>query len=142
VGNLAATYTYSPYGTATGTAAGVNPFHYLGAYQTGGTTGNQLFGYRWYDFNWGRFTSTDPTRQEANNYAYAQGDPINRSDPKGDFSFLEGSFHRRCSSIIRFRVLRFAGCRGRGNGRDDNRLQRELDRSRIRSRVWRSSKYC
>jgi hypothetical protein len=46
-------------------------------------------GYRYYNPNYGRFTQPDPTRQEANPYAYANGDPINGSDPTGA-SLLKG----------------------------------------------------
>lgn len=82
-GNIAAEYTYAPYGavTATGTAAAVNPFRYLGAYQL--QRGHYLLGYRIYDSAFARFRSPDPTGQEPNPYNYAQGDPINNSDPTG-----------------------------------------------------------
>ncbi|MDT8909367.1 RHS repeat-associated core domain-containing protein [Amycolatopsis sp. PS_44_ISF1] len=85
-GVLAASYRYDPYGgsTATGASAGDNSFHYLGQYQYNVDT---LLGYRWYFPGWGRFTSPDPTGQEANHYAYAKDDPINNSDPTGGFSF-------------------------------------------------------
>ncbi len=83
-GDMAATYTYSPYGTvtATGPAANQNHFRWIGTYQLGG--GQNLTGYRYYNPTWGRFTQPDPTGQEPNPYNYAQGDPVNYSDPNGD----------------------------------------------------------
>ncbi|MCE6998454.1 RHS repeat protein [Saccharothrix sp. S26] len=82
-GNLAAEYTYTPYGavTATGTASASNPFRYLGAYQL--QRGHYLLGYRIYEPSFARFFSPDPTGQEPNPYNYAGGDPINNSDPTG-----------------------------------------------------------
>lgn len=82
-GNLAAEYTYAPYGavSATGPAAAANPFRYLGAYQL--QRGHYLLGHRVYDSAYARFRSPDPTGQEPNPYNYAQGDPINNSDPTG-----------------------------------------------------------
>jgi RHS repeat-associated protein len=83
-GNVAATYSYSPYGsvTATGAAANANFFRWIGTYQLRG--GVNLTGYRYYNSTFGRFTQPDPTGQEFNAYAYANGDPINHSDPAGD----------------------------------------------------------
>jgi len=40
-------------------------------------------GARYYNPTTGRFTQPDPSGQEANNYAYAGGDPINHTDPSG-----------------------------------------------------------
>ncbi|ATE54386.1 RHS repeat-associated core domain-containing protein [Actinosynnema pretiosum] len=90
-GLIAAEYTYAPYGavTATGAAAKANPFRYLGAYQL--QRGHYLLGYRVYDSAFARFRSTDPTGQEANPYNYAQGDPINRSDPTGGYSSADAA---------------------------------------------------
>ncbi|WP_424184759.1 RHS repeat-associated core domain-containing protein [Actinokineospora sp. G85] len=89
-GTLAATYTYTPYGaaTATGPAAGANPFRYLGGYQL--RNGLHTFGHRYYNSNWGRFTAPDPTGQERNTYAYAVSDPINNSDLSGADSEVGG----------------------------------------------------
>ncbi|WP_237526965.1 RHS repeat-associated core domain-containing protein, partial [Streptomyces sp. SID337] len=42
---------------------------------------------RYYDPNIGRFTQRDPSGQEKNPYLYAEGDPVNRIDPSGLFSF-------------------------------------------------------
>ncbi|MGI5499299.1 RHS repeat-associated core domain-containing protein [Lentzea sp. CA-135723] len=82
-GNLAAEYAYTPYGTvtATGSAAGSNPFRYVGTYQL--RLGTYFMGYRVYDSSFARFRSPDPTGHEPNPYNYAQGDPINNSDPTG-----------------------------------------------------------
>ncbi|MYW01129.1 hypothetical protein GT354_23165 [Streptomyces sp. SID3343] len=38
----------------------------------------------------GRFTQSDPAGREANGYAYAAGDPINRADPTGTWSLKIG----------------------------------------------------
>jgi RHS repeat-associated protein len=85
-GTLVATYNYSPYGGANATGPGAaNPFRYLGNYRL--QSGLALFGLRYYNHHWGRFTSPDPTNQEPNAYAYAQSDPINSLDPTGDLSF-------------------------------------------------------
>ncbi len=82
-GNLAASYRYTPYGdpVTTGDAAADNPIRYIGAYQL--KNGLDLFGYRHYNPSLGRYTQPDPTNQEVNTYAYAQGDPINNQDATG-----------------------------------------------------------
>ncbi|NRN70059.1 RHS repeat-associated core domain-containing protein, partial [Kibdelosporangium sp. 4NS15] len=67
--------------TASGAAAAANNLKYLGQYQT--QRGALLFGYRYYQPDWGRFTQPDPTGQERNPYNYATCDPINNVDPTG-----------------------------------------------------------
>ncbi|WP_374105541.1 RHS repeat-associated core domain-containing protein [Streptomyces sp. McG3] len=42
------------------------------------------------DPNIGRFTTPDPSGQEQNPYLYAAGDPVNRIDLTGLFSFADG----------------------------------------------------
>ncbi|MFE1013775.1 RHS repeat-associated core domain-containing protein [Streptomyces sp. NPDC058794] len=46
-------------------------------------------GHRYYDPTLGRFSQSDPSGQEANPYLYADGDPVNRTDPTGLFSFSD-----------------------------------------------------
>ncbi|MGK5497427.1 RHS repeat-associated core domain-containing protein [Streptomyces sp. URMC 125] len=89
-GKRSATYAYGPYGeerTATGTAAG-QPYRYTGTYLD--PSGLYTMGARYYDPALGRFTQPDPSGREANPYAYASGDPVNRTDPMGTASFLGG----------------------------------------------------
>ncbi len=82
-----AVYDYTPYGeqsseTLEGTrAANLNPFGFTGAYQF--QDGTTHLGHRFYDTTTLNFTQPDPSRQELNNYAYAQCDPINNTDPTG-----------------------------------------------------------
>ena len=82
---LAAAYTYDPWGNLTSTpptgAAANNPFTYVAGYAD--STGLIKFGARYYNPVTGRFNQPDPSRQEKNLYAYANDDPINRSDAKG-----------------------------------------------------------
>ncbi|MFI6302835.1 RHS repeat-associated core domain-containing protein [Amycolatopsis thailandensis] len=85
-GQLTARYDYTPYGTTTatnvlGSGAEANRIRWIGTYQL--ASGLSLTGYRHYNPVYSRFTQTDPTGQEPNDYAYAQGDPINNSDPSG-----------------------------------------------------------
>ncbi|MFF7542234.1 RHS repeat-associated core domain-containing protein [Streptomyces canus] len=46
-------------------------------------SGLYKMGARYYDPQLGRFTQPDPSGKESNPYAYAAGDPINRTDPSG-----------------------------------------------------------
>lgn len=80
---IAGTYTYTPYGTTTpdGHAALDNPLRWLG--QLHDPHGRQHLGYRYYQPLYARFTQPDPSGQELNPYAYANGDPINGADPSG-----------------------------------------------------------
>ncbi|MFF4490480.1 RHS repeat-associated core domain-containing protein [Streptomyces sp. NPDC001544] len=83
-GKRTATYTYGPYGeqrTNTGTQ---QPFRYTSAYLD--PSGLYKMGARYYDPALGRFTQPDPSGKEGNAYLYAQGDPVNRTDPTGAFS--------------------------------------------------------
>ena len=82
-GQTSATYTYDPYGVqtaATGTAATLNPYRYIGGHAD--PNGLLKTGVRYYQPTLARFTQTDPTRQDPT-YLYATGDPLNRADPSG-----------------------------------------------------------
>ncbi len=91
-GATAATYTYDPYGTQTGTtgtgdAVGANPLRFTGGLYDRGT-GWTKYGVRYDDTTLGRFTSQDPLTRlldpdNANRYAYAADNPTNDVDPTG-----------------------------------------------------------
>jgi RHS repeat-associated protein len=67
------------------TGADYNPFGYTSAY-TDPTTGLIHDGARYYNPADGRFTQQDPANQGPNLYTYAADNPLNQSDPTGDFS--------------------------------------------------------
>jgi RHS repeat-associated protein len=79
-------YSYSPYGETR--AVGANPvlatigLRYISGYLDS-SAGLYKFGARYYDATTGRFTQTDPTGQEPNPFAYAEGNPISNIDPTG-----------------------------------------------------------
>ncbi|WP_385645524.1 RHS repeat-associated core domain-containing protein [Streptomyces sp. SudanB91_2054] len=77
------TYAYGPTGLprTTPTEAVPQPYRYAGAYAD--PTGLYKMGHRYYDPTLGRFTQPDPSGQEKNAYLYADGDPVNRTDPTG-----------------------------------------------------------
>jgi RHS repeat-associated protein len=91
-GNVVNRYTYDPYGnTVSQTEAISNPFKWIGAVWDSAT---QLYkmGDRYYSSQLGRFTQVDPAHQCLNGYAYAGDDPINISDPSGDWSLSCGVY--------------------------------------------------
>ncbi|WP_435189412.1 RHS repeat-associated core domain-containing protein [Streptomyces sp. bgisy126] len=80
------TYSYSPRGVrrAETSEQVPQPYRFAGGYQD--PTGLYHFAARYYDPHIGRFTSHDPSGQEKNPYLYAEGDPVNRIDPRGTLS--------------------------------------------------------
>ncbi|MER6469747.1 RHS repeat-associated core domain-containing protein [Streptomyces collinus] len=89
-GNKVDTYTYSPRGVrllAQSTEPVAQPYRFAGNYQD--PTGLYHLKARYYDANVGRFTQPDPSGQEQNPYLYAEGDPVNRIDPSGLFSWSD-----------------------------------------------------
>jgi RHS repeat-associated protein len=80
-----ATYTYDPYGALNGnikTAATTNPFLYAGQYTD--PTGLQYLRARYYDPTSGQFITRDPIENLTGHaYGYADGDPVDASDPSG-----------------------------------------------------------
>lgn len=54
-----------------------------------------LFGARYYDPTLGRWTQQDPSGQEANAYAYAGCDPVNKVDPTG-YDHFDSQPHELC----------------------------------------------
>ena len=91
-------YAYDPYGvtstTASGSAAGQNPYRFAPGSIYDRTTSMLKYGQRWYDPTTGRFTQQDSLThfadpQQGNRYAYAGDDPVNETDPTGMFSFSE-----------------------------------------------------
>jgi RHS repeat-associated protein len=80
------TYSYDPYGASRVTNEIIaNPYRYISGYFDN-ATGLTKLGYRYYDPNLGRFTQTDPTSSEANSYLYGAANPVNYTDPDGDFA--------------------------------------------------------
>ena len=92
--NVVASYAYDPWGNITsssGALADVNPLRYRGYYYDS-ETGFYYLQSRYYDPEIGRFinadsyASTDATGLlSANMFAYCENDPVNGSDPNGEF---------------------------------------------------------
>lgn len=82
-------YSYSPRGVTRSSSSEetTQPYRFAGGYQD--PTGMYHYAARYYDPNIGRFTQPDPSGQEKNPYLYADGDPVNRIDPSGLFSFSD-----------------------------------------------------
>ena len=83
-GNGVQYYRYDPWGRldTAATIGTINqPFRWNAAYALNDY--DYKIGARRYDASIARWTQTDPSGQEANNYAYANNDPINQSDPSG-----------------------------------------------------------
>ena len=93
--NVVASYSYDPWGkivSSSGTLADVNPLRYRGYYYDS-ETGFYYLQSRYYDPELGRFinadsyASTDATGLlSANMFAYCENDPVNRSDPSGEWA--------------------------------------------------------
>lgn len=84
-------YAYHPYGRDAG-MSGTGP-HSILRFAAGeiDTQGLYHFGARFYDATQGRWTQRDPLNQaadvrQANRYAYVGGDPVNLTDPRGEYS--------------------------------------------------------
>ena len=56
-------------------------------YETEGVSGLQYAGARFYDPDLGAFLTPDPARQFGSPFSYGDGDPINWTDPNGEFFF-------------------------------------------------------
>jgi RHS repeat-associated protein len=85
-GAKVATYTYDSYGLITKhTGAAINPLLYAGQYQDS-ESGFYYLQARYYDPTTGQFVTVDPIVDQTDlPYGYAAGDPINESDPSGEF---------------------------------------------------------
>jgi RHS repeat-associated protein len=90
-GNQVASYTYEPYGKQTSAEPAVaNPWRFAAGYFDS-PTGLTKFGTRYYDSNVMRWTQQDPERGDLsdpitlNPYAYVAGNPVNLTDPTGEF---------------------------------------------------------
>ena len=92
--SVVASYTYDPWGkiiSSSGTLADINPLRYRGYYYDS-ETGFYYLQSRYYDPEIGRFinadsyASTDATGLLSTNmFAYCENDPVNKSDPSGEF---------------------------------------------------------
>jgi RHS repeat-associated protein len=80
-------YTYDARGQRTSSTPTVaNPFQYAGQY-TDATTGLQYLRARYHDPTTSQFLSPDPLQDTTGQpYSYANNDPINNTDPTGQFS--------------------------------------------------------
>jgi len=89
-GALSTSYSYEPYGntTATGTTS-TNALQYTGRENDG--TGLYYYRARYYSPAYGRFISADPIGLLGgiNEYAYADGNPVNLSDPLGLYPTMQ-----------------------------------------------------
>jgi RHS repeat-associated protein len=99
-GNTAATYTYDAYGNLTShTGSADTPLRWNGQYQDA-TTGLYYLRARYYDPQTSQFVTRDLLPQTSQPYGYANGNPLNVTDPSG--------LAPRCSSGSR-ELARFGG---------------------------------
>ena len=94
-----ASYTYDPWGkiiSSSGTLADINPLRYRGYYYDT-ETGFYYLQSRYYDPEIGRFINADSYAStdaagllSTNMFAYCENDPVNRSDPSGEW-FLQAA---------------------------------------------------
>jgi RHS repeat-associated protein len=80
-------YRYEPYGEGVSGPAVANPIRFQGQYLDS-QTGLYKMGLRYYDPTTMRWTQKDPLNlfrdpRQANRYAFAGSDPVNRADPTG-----------------------------------------------------------
>ena len=140
--SVVASYTYDPWGkiiSSSGTLADINPLRYRGYYYDS-ETGFYYLQSRYYDPEIGRFinadsyASTDATGLLSTNmFAYCENDPVNKSDPSGEWFFTSGRYRscNRCSIIFgRLRNIR-------GRSYLERRRRTCTNRSNYRSCLWR-----
>ena len=102
-GGVLARHRYDAYGAPRGPAA-AGP-GYIGAW-TDPTTGLVFLQARWYSPGATRFITPDPDAGDPsdprtiNRYVYGFGDPINRSDPNGEFSLVSVSISLSIVSVL------------------------------------------
>jgi len=91
-GTIGASFKYQPYGaikSKTGTLT--TPILYAQSYSDP-LSGFDYLVHRYYDPTRGQFLTTDPAVEMTGKpYGYADGDPINRIDPTGQFSILHAA---------------------------------------------------
>ena len=79
-----ASYSYTPYGATSATGTGDTPFQFTGR-ENDGASNLYYYRARYYSPQMGRFIAEDPSGFAGgiNAYAYADGDPIDFTDPTG-----------------------------------------------------------
>ena len=96
-GNLTGTSNYDAWGNPEGSSGitAITPFGYAGGYTD--TTGLIYLINRYYDPATAQFISLDPLlAQTLQPYAYADGDPVNATDPSGESLPPAGGSHDPC----------------------------------------------
>ncbi len=97
-GAVTAGFTYDAWGNASGTSGtATTPFRYAGGYLDSASR-LYCFRARWYDPGTGQFMSLGPlVAQTLQPYSYVGNDPLNGTDPTGQYMVCGG---RSCASII------------------------------------------
>ena len=87
-GNVVNSYQYDPYGNVVSQTEGVaNSVKWQGAIWDA-TTQLYKMGSRYYSPSLGRFTQLDPAVQSADGFVFAQDNPVNFTDPSGNWCCL------------------------------------------------------